>query len=324
MRKLIALFLALLMLTSAAQASEPANPADPAMVAALLPGYAYVEGIDDGDELRLLMRRADGELVFIGGLRDASGQWALTESTPLPEGTILGVENFTHSLGIPSGTYVDCISVRPYADGTWGVSMVMPNDGGMFFLGKHVIHNDSHEVEGVFGDHPWGDITAIDWHALPDSYEDAIARMNPEDWAVVNNPNREDRLHLRVSPDKDAASLGRYYNRTPVKIRRYGKEWCAVTVCGLEGWMMTDFLAFGADKTAVEYAGPWLTWKEHLTELRLYENPRAASPYAFRSRDEGLRPFYVMGVAGDFYHVWLPDTEAYGYIRMDDLWPGNG
>ena len=109
MRKLIALFLALLMLTSAAQASEPANPADPAMVAALLPGYAYVRGIDDGDELRLLMRRADEALVFIGGLRDASGQWALTESTPLPEGTILGVENFTHSLGIPSGTYVDCM-----------------------------------------------------------------------------------------------------------------------------------------------------------------------------------------------------------------------
>lgn len=324
MRKLIALFLALLMLTSAAQASEPANPADPAMVAALLPGYAYVEGIDDDDELRLLMRRADGALVFIGGLRDASGQWALTESTPLPEGTILGVENFTHSLGIPSGTYVDCISVRPYADGTWGVSMVMPNDGGMFFLGKHVIHNDSHEVEGIFGDHHWGDITAIDWDALPDSYEDGIVRMNQADWAVVNNPNREDRLHLRVSPDKDAASLGRYYNRTPVKIRRYGKEWCAVTVCGLEGWMMTDFLAFGADKTAVEYAGPWLTWKEHLTELRLYEKPRAASSYAFRSRDEGLRSFYVMGVAGDFYHVWLPDTEEYGYIRMDDLWPGNG
>lgn len=324
MRKLIALFLALLMLTSAAQASEPANPADPAMVAALLPGYAYVEGIDDDDELRLLMRRADGALVFIGGLRDASGQWALTESTPLPEGTILGVENFTHSLGIPSGTYVDCISVRPYADGTWGVSMVMPNDGSMFFLGKHVIHDDAHEVEGIFGDHPWGDITAIDWDALPDSYEDAIARMNQADWAVVNNPKREDRLHLRVSPDKDAASLGRYYNRTPVKIRRYGKEWCAVTVCGLEGWMMTDFLAFGADKTAVEYAGPWLTWKEHLTELRLYEKPRAASPYAVRSRDEGLRPFYVMGVAGDFYHVWLPDTEEYGYVHMDDLWEGNG
>ena len=324
MRKLIALFLALLMLASAAQASEPANPADPAMVAELLPGYAYVRGIDDGDELRLLMRRADGALVFIGGVRDESGQWALTESTPLPEGTILGVENFTHSLGIPSGTYVDCISVRPYADGTWGVSMVMPNDGGMFFLGKHVIHNDAHEVEGVFGDHPWGDITAIDWHALPDSYEDGIARMNQEDWAVVNNPNREDRLHLRVSPDKDAASLGRYYNRTPVKIRRYGKEWCAVTVCGLEGWMMTDFLAFGADKAAVEYAGPWLTWKEQLTELRLYEKPRAASSYAVRSRDEELRPFYVMGVAGDFYHVWLPDTEEYGYIRMDDLWPGNG
>ena len=65
MRKWLSLLTALLLLTASALASEPANPADPAMIAALLPGYTLVEGIDDSTELRLLMRNAENELVFI-------------------------------------------------------------------------------------------------------------------------------------------------------------------------------------------------------------------------------------------------------------------
>jgi len=225
MRKLLSILFALLMMTGTALACDQTVPAAPDMIAALLPGYTHVDSIDDGDELRLLMRNPDGALVFIGGVLDASGQWALTESTPLPEGTILGVENFTHSLGIPSGTYVDCINVSPYADGTWGVSMVMPAHSGMCFMGQHVIFDEVNDIDGHFGSHPWADITTIDWTTLPASYEEALAQLDATGWAVVNNPDREDRLHLRVSPDKNAASLGKYYNRTPVKIRQYGKEW---------------------------------------------------------------------------------------------------
>lgn len=322
MRKLISLILALLMLTGTAFAAEPANPADPAIIAELLPGCTFVEGIDDGDQLRLLMRNPADQLVFIGGVHTADGTWRFTESTPLPEGTILGVENFTHSLGLPNGRYYDLVSVHPYADGTWGVGMFMPDSRGLFTLGKHHIDpaNDVHAVYGHFGSHAWSDITAIDWTSLPASCEEAIARLDSSDWAVVSNPNREDRLHLRVSPDKDAASLGKYYNRTPVQIRKYGAEWCAVTVCGVEGYMMTEYLAFGEAMDEVDYAGPWLTLKEHLREVRLYVKPRASADYTMNK----LSWFYVMGIAGDYYHVWLPNTEEYGYVRMDDLWPGNG
>lgn len=326
MRKLLSFLLTLLMLTTSALACNPTTPAAPNMIAALLPGYTHVDSIDDGDELRLLMRNPEGALVFVGGVKNESGEWALIESTPLPEGAILGVENFTHSLGIPSATYYDCVSVAPYADGTWGVSLIDPQEGGMIFLGQHVIYDEVHEVEveGYVGNHPWSDITTIDWASLPQSYEKAVAAIDSTDWAVVNNPNRADRLHLRVSPDKDSASLGKYYNRTPVKICEYGEEWCAVTVCGLEGWMMTRYLAFGEDMDSVDYAGPWLTWKENLPEDRLYQRPRANSAYAAKTPPEYWPRFYIMGVAGDFYHVWLPDSEEYGYIRMDDLWPGNG
>lgn len=328
MRKLLTILLSLLMLATVAHASEPANPADPEMVAELLPGYTFIKGIDDrprpnnNDELRLLMRNPAGELVFIGGVLNADGTWALTESTPLPEGTILGVENFTHSLGIPSGTFVDCVSVKPYADGTWGINMIDPwkSNVGTFFLSKNVIDDDTSAVDGHFGDHPWSDITAIDWTALPASLEEAIAALDTSRWAVVSNPDPADRLHLRVSADRNSASLGKYYNRTPVLIRQYGREWCAVTVCGVDGWMMTEYLAFGADMDAVEYAGPGLDVIGEETPLCASAN--AASEFRPLRNQER---FYVLGVVGDeWYHVWLPGTEEYGYVRQDALWPGNG
>ena len=319
MRKLIALLLVLMMTVSAALAADPANPADPAMIAKLLPDYTYVEGIDDGDELLLLMRNEENELVFIGGTLTNSG-WRFTESTSLPNGTILGVENFTHSLGLPIGTDYDIISVSPYADGTWGVSLIYPDDGGMFFLGKYMVHDGLDEHAGFLGDHPWSDITTIDWTTLPRTEQEALAQLDSSAWAVVNNPNPEDRLHLRAAPDQEAASYGKYYNRTPVRIREYGKDWCAVTVCGLEGYMMTKYLVFGDDMASIDYAGPELTFKEDLTEDRMYLHPRANSPHIECDDHD----FYIMGVAGDFYHVWLPNSEEYYYIRMDDLWPGNG
>ena len=320
MRRLLTLLLALMMTASVALACDQTFPVDPTMIAELLPGYTHVDSIDDGDELRLLMRNHDGELVFVGGIRGKDGLWHFTESTPLPEGTIMGVENFTHSLGLPGKTYYVSVNVRPYADGTWGVSLVLSDDGNMAMMAKHVVFDATHEIEGTFGDHPWNDITRVDWASLPGSYEEARTRVNRDNWAVVSNPNPADRLHLRVSPDKDAASLGKYYNCTPVQIREYGKTWCAVTVCGVDGYMMTKYLAFGEDMDAVDYAGPWLARKEHLSEVRLYDSPRAASRYDMNP----LNCFYVMGVAGDYYHVWLPDTEEYGYVRMDDLWEGNG
>ena len=320
MCKLLLILLALLTLTIPVHASEPANPADPAMVAALLPGYTFIEGIDDDPVLRLLMRNPADELVFVGGVKK-DGVWRFTESTPLPAGTILGVENFTHSLGIPNGTYYDALSVRPYADGTWGVSMFYPDAAGLFNLWRYVISDESHGlVYDPIGDHPWSDVTVIDWTALPQSYEEAVSRIDTTNWAVVSNPNPEDRLHLRTSPDRSAASLGKYYNRTPVRIREYGDTWCAVTVCGLDGYMMTGYLAFGKDMDTVDYAGPWLDFKEELTAHRLYLSPSGDSAY----RDCANDTFFIMGVAGDFYHVWLPYTEEYGYVRMDDLWPGNG
>ena len=318
MRKLLILFL--LLLTATAYAAEAANPADPEMVARILPtkDLTLVQGIDDGDELRLLMQRKDGELLFVGGVKEDSG-WILTYSSPLPDGTILGVENFTHSLGIPNGTYCDAVSVQPYADGTWGVSLVYRNGIGMIFLGKHVVFEEVQEIEGYFGDHPWADITCIDWTSLPQCYAEAVARIDTSTWAVVNNPDPEDRLNLRTTPHRSAPSLGKYYNRTPVRIREYGEQWCAVRIGRFEGYMMTQFLAFGDTMDMVAYAGPDLGRGGNRYPTHPVPDTDASGLY-----HDATDRFVILGMKGDFYHVWYPDEEDYAYIHSSFLTPGNG
>ena len=33
----------------------------------------------------------------------------------------------------------------------------------------------------------------------------------------------------------------------------------------------------------------------------------------------------VIGILGEtWYHVWYPDTGLSGWMKQDDLWPGNG
>ena len=177
----------------------------------------------------------------------------------------------------------------------------------------------SHGGEGHFGDHPWSDITTIDWTSLPDSYADAVARVDTTRWAVVNNPNPADRLNLRCEPNRQSPSLGRYYNRTPVRIQEYGEEWCAVKVGRFEGYMMTKYLAFDDDMDGVAYAGPDLgSGSNHYPT---HPVPNADAPGQYRDASDH---FVILGVKGDFYYVWYPDEEEYAYILSSFLTPGNG
>lgn len=68
-------------------------------------------------------------------------------------------------------------------------------------------------------------------------------------YATVNNPNSNERLNLRAYPSKNAGILGRYYNCTSVTVYEHGPVWCRVEVCGIQGYMMTDFLKFGNTPT---------------------------------------------------------------------------
>ena len=83
MRKCL-LFLLVLLLPVMAFAADMPPKADPTLVSVLMPGHQLVRGITnrEGDELRLLMHRPDGQLVFVGGVHDPKEGWKMTVSTP--------------------------------------------------------------------------------------------------------------------------------------------------------------------------------------------------------------------------------------------------
>lgn len=68
----------------------------------------------------------------------------------------------------------------------------------------------------------------------------------------MNNDNPADRLHLREAPNRNAQSLGKFYNRTPVKMIAWEGDWAYVEIgtgeAHLYGYMMTKYLTRGGDK----------------------------------------------------------------------------
>ena len=317
MRKMMLILLMLMLTFSMVLASEPANPADPAMIAAFLPGHTFVEGIDNGSTLRLLMRNASDEPVFVGGVKDDSGLWRFTESTPLPRGSSM---DSTGVLTIPTGMDVFSVELRPYADGTWGLSRIVPASiaPNAILLYKHLICTRYIVSEDtLLGDHPWSDITTIDWTTLPTSYEEARAALDTSHWAVTSSPDPFDRVRLRSGPSTAAETIGGYYNSTPVYIREVGKEWCAVTVGGVDGWMMTRYLVNGASMGEVPSAAPVPVPKRQATQLHV--RPSRSSEYILRELEYADDSAYILGMSGYWYHVWLPKTEEFGYAHVDDF-----
>ena len=318
------LVLLILLVPCLAVAAEPPIPADPALVSVLLPEYELAEDIinDEGDELRLLMRRPDGMLVFVGGVHSAEEGWQMTESTPLPEGTVLGVENFVDSLGFSGWDGYYTLDVDPRADGTWGVSLIYPpGPDGLFLVGLNWVFEEA-GVPLLVGDHPWSDITAIDWSTLPDSYEDALSKVDRSGWALVTNPDPADRLNLRESPDKKSPSLGKYYSGAPVRILENNGEWAKVDILGVQGWMMTEYLAIGDEMMSVEYAGPWLSTRDGGAALHSAPNEEAAVESGVEAGYGGMK---VIGIVDEeWYHVWFYRDGCGGYFHASDLWEGNG
>lgn len=69
--------------------------------------------------------------------------------------------------------------------------------------------------------------------------------------AVVNNPKATQVLNLRETPSLDARVLAYYRNGTVVEVIKKGETWSEVKVNGRHGYMMNEFLKFGASTGSV-------------------------------------------------------------------------
>ena len=283
-------------------------------------GYTYADGILTKDGLQFVADRQDGSRVLLCCAPQGGAGWRITESTPLPAGTVIGIENFTHTLNLGLEGYG--ISVSLHSDGTWGASGMLSKGGEWFDLGPCWASEGGFwwNASPVIGTAPWKDITAMDWSGFPQNLNEAKAMMDASGWATPNNPNPEDRLHLRELPRRDSRSLGKYYNGTPLRVLSRGDEWTQVRIGQQVGYMMTKYLLFG---DRINTQPPALTMKTNVNPTTEILWDDASIPESVIA--EEIQGLLIVGVIGDeWYLVWNPDTDRYGRIRQTELWEGNG
>ncbi len=129
-----------------------------------------------------------------------------------------------------------------------------------------------------------------------------------EDTLMVANPNPEDRLHLRAAPSTSAASLGKYYNGTCVAALQFHRNgWAEVQVGPLRGYMSMQYLSAELQASAMPAVeAPW-------QGIRLFALPDEQST---SQELPGYARMMVMGFSGSWCHVYVPGSDATGFIHV--------
>jgi hypothetical protein len=149
------------------------------------------------------------------------------------------------------------------------------------------------------------------------------AAVHASQTAVVNNPNPQDRLHLRVLPSASSASLGKYYNGVEVLVLLDdGTSWLRVRVGDTVGYMARTYLRVGASNPLGGAGYIWTRLKQgangRAVNVRGQANSTARILYT--GYDDAV---IALGIAGDWYHIALNGNgrTIYGYVRGSDLEP---
>ena len=142
----------------------------------------------------------------------------------------------------------------------------------------------------------------------------ATPEIDQSGWAVVNNPDPADRLHLRAKASKSGDSLGKFYNGTPVQVLERKGDWTRVQIgfgsTARTGWMMTKYLAFGADMDKVHDAFPDLFFRDEYEA----QNTFSGGYWVVGVEEEGrIDQYILLGTDGKVM-----------YVQQKWLWGGNG
>ena len=301
--------------------------AEPGLCAGLLEeGETLVQLAVQSDCLLMLVDGADGTRR----LRIADAGGGLRRNDPVPQNAAM--DTFHMGDGqLFLGTDGDLFCFSRTQDQGWYLSCVQGQDTFRITpLGIRdleapaaIMTNDAM----AYGTHPWSlDITQLDLMSLPKTYAEAMAQLNTSCYALVNNPNPADRLHLRTKPEKGAASLGKFYNRTPVLVLSVEGEWAHVYVGGvrgLEGYMMTKYLAMGGDNPQVKCAFETLSMVEGVESVLLLDAPDRRDGRVI-CKLSANQDYLIVGVAGEDWLVIMTWDGTVGYAVRELFWEGNG
>lgn len=284
------------------------DPLDSARIA--FEGRILSSDIQQDALVLLTETKADGtaqRFVYVCEYDPQTGLYGIRRTLPLP--TDVSLDLFHAGEGEISfewngQRYQAAYSRR--ADGSW--RMIWAGDygpGGVFYSARWygLEMEDGMRIGSFAGQ----DLFSADLNTL---LTDTASALNRSGWAVVNNPDPADRLHLRVSADRDSASLGKFYSGTPVQVLSRGDKWCRVSVGlgegALTGWMMTAYLTFGGEMDGVKAAFPQLCLREE------HEGAPGLSA-----------GFQVIGV-DDTLFILMREDGALLTCPQAWLWEGNG
>ena len=284
-------------------------------------GGIYVLGKDAQGNTRLLLKRWQAE-----PLNPTQGDYVDTISAPLP----VGIRLQTGIYGAAATLYQDednrGFTFGQNVDGDWMLGFVMAQDWYSVYPFFLYLPSSTDETF-YYGNFPYGDIRSIDLTGIPTTFEEAKSILDQSGWAKVNNPNPQDRLHLRTRPQRGADSIGKFYNGTPVKVLERQGDWVRVQIAHLDGWMMAEYLAFGRDANRVQRAFPGMVGLESLEdrEMPLYAQADENSPViTSRSISHSLE-YWILGVVDEeWYFVYFYHDGIGGYIQQKWFWEGNG
>lgn len=278
----------------------------------------------------ILLTRLDENTSQIHIVTLEDGTYSVASSKPLPGNVYMDIfHSDEDEISLEWNGQAQQAGFQRMADGTWQLEWVM-NSGAPSFDYNVEFCGVAYEwtnqgTDGVYiGSLSSGmdNLLTFDLNQLPTSMESLISLVDPDGWAVVNNPNPADRLHLRVEPKRGAKSLGKFYNGTPVQVHETKGDWCRVSIGldgHLEGWMMKEYLAFGEQMQDVDCVFP---------QLGLKEEHQNAPAYADQDMDgNGYHlngTIWIAGVVDDELFVILTNRGETGYMPQEWFWAGNG
>lgn len=205
------------------------------------------------------------------------------------------------------------------ADDAWRLSWVMGESN--YAVTWYGIQWDNHRLIGALES---SDLFTADFSLIPLTEETLKKTLDASGWAVVNNPNPKERLHLRTKPDKNSDSLGKFYNGTPVRVLETTGDWCRVAIGtdGMEGWMMKQYLAFSQNASIVKPVFPDLFLREEYVgrDVTAWADSAKKTPKMIPHNEE----WEIMGSMNDMYILVSKSSGSVIFAPMEWFWEGNG
>ncbi len=206
---------------------------------------------------------------------------------------------------------------------SWKLYSSIGIDGnGGYFLDKKLFntYGNGIEVELMGFSNEWWHIRFADGSVTGFVPANSPQFKKPQT-ATVSNTNPSDRLNLRTSASKNAASIGKYYSGVKVTILGYAGDnrWAKVQIGSVTGYMDVNYLATNdAAQKKVKSACPVVQVKNPISTQHLNLRKLPSESAASLGRYTNGTSVTVLGIGPTWYHVEVDGINGFMMAKYLD------